>query len=590
MSNPIKLTSAAMAASIFIFAGCKKEQPPEDASTPSAQSAATQDEPAKTQSPEEAHKVIALAGGYHNSFALLANGKVRAWGQAQHGELGNGQATLKGIDDPRHDAASAVEVALPGAAKSIAAGHPAVGQAGSSACAILNDGKVYCWGAGSQWPGSARGDRDKPTEVPELGGATQLAIGLGHGCALMGDGQVKCWGGNYEGEAGGGEARDVKVPAAVPGVSEASGVATGSAHSCAIVAGGEVMCWGRNSYGQSVPGGDKKIKTATKVAGIKDATQIAAGDDLTCIVDQAKDMTCWGLGKPPEQLATGVAEVAAGTGDHLCLRKDSGQVECWGDNNYGQLGAGKIADPYSSKTPKPVQGIKQAVALGLGYQHSCAALERGEVMCWGSNRFGELGDGGLLDQGAPTAVLGAHSPTPPEKADGFGKTPSSDQAQSFERLPKGCAHDLKLEGDHKSVLRDAFEQTSAVAKIDSKGLITVTLANYNMLKENKGFIDPRGDQLKTILYFLKIKDPKAKKEERLPSDKGDYSVSGKGQARYLGAMSAIYNSHNGYYIKEGASEDTKFTIKSISDDYVCGEISLDHKYGKLKGSFAAKVI
>lgn len=589
MSHMMKVTSAAMAVSVLIFAGCKKEKPAEDTATPSAQPAA-QDQPKAEQSPQDAHKVIALAAGYYNSYALLANGKVRAWGQAGHGELGDGKAPLKGLDDPRQDAASAVEVALPGAAKSIAAGHPAVGQAGSSACAILNDDKVYCWGAGSQWPGSARGDRAKPEEVPELGGAKQIAIGLGHGCALMGDGQVKCWGGNYEGEAGGGEEREVKVPAAVPGVSQASAVATGSAHSCAVVAGGEVMCWGRNSYGQSVPGGDKKIKTATKVAGIKDATQIAAGDDVTCVVDKAKAMTCWGLGKPPEKLATGVAEVAAGTGDHLCLRKDSGQVECWGDNNYGQLGAGKIADPYSSKTPTPVQGVSNAVALGLGYQHSCAAEESGQVKCWGSNRFGELGDGSLLDQGAPTTVIGAHEPTLPEKENGFGKTPSSEQAQSFEGLPKGCAHDAKLEGKHQSVLRDAFEQTSAVAKIDSKGMITVTLANYNMLKENKGFIDPRGDQLKTILYFIKIKDPKAKQEERMPSDKGDYSVSGKGQARYLGAMSAIHNSHGGFYFREGASEDTKFTIKSISDDYVCGEISLNHKYGTLKGSFAAKVL
>lgn len=580
------LSVGAVSGLLFGAVACKKQADAKESTQTSPEPTAP-----SAPSPEDAHKVTALAGAYYNTYALLANGKVRAWGQAQHGQLGNGKATISSADDPSLDAATPVEVMLPSAAVSIAAGHPAVGQAGSQACALLDNQKAYCWGTGSPWPGAKGGDKDKPAEVPELNGAKQLSIGLGHGCALMGDASVKCWGGNYEGEAGGGkEQRDVKIPSVVKGLSQATAVTTGSSHSCAIAQQGKVFCWGRNSNGQAVPGADAKLFEPTLVPEVSEAIQLAANDDWTCALDSKHQMTCWGDRKPATKLASDVKQLAQNTGDHMCALKMDGQVICWGANNYGQAGSGQAQKPYTVATPEPVAGLKGAVAVGAGYEHSCAALNDGSVSCWGRNRFGELGDGTLKDNASPTKVKGANAVELAAATPGFDAAPQGSQPQSFDQLPKGCTHSASLEGKHQADLRGEFSLSSAVATIDKNGMVTVTLGNYDMLDDKNKLLSPRGDQLKTVLYFLHIKDPNAKQEERLPTDKGDYVVSGKKAARYLGAMSAINNSHHGFYVREGAHDNTVFKLDYIGQDYVCGQITLDHKYGKLQGSFAAKVI
>jgi alpha-tubulin suppressor-like RCC1 family protein len=56
--------------------------------------------------------------------------------------------------------------------------------------------------------------------------------------------------------------------------------------------------------------------------------------------------------------------------------------------------------------PTRVEGISEAVAIGLGAQHSCALLKQGNVVCWGSNQFGQLGTGTFTSPLVPTAVKG----------------------------------------------------------------------------------------------------------------------------------------------------------------------------------------
>jgi alpha-tubulin suppressor-like RCC1 family protein len=68
----------------------------------------------------------------------------------------------------------------------------------------------------------------------------------------------------------------------------------------------------------------------------------------------------------------------------------SGQVDCWGDNESGQLGNGTTA---SSDIPIEAQGVTNAIEFSAGEADSCAALSSGHVDCWGSDNSGALGDG-----------------------------------------------------------------------------------------------------------------------------------------------------------------------------------------------------
>ena len=54
---------------------------------------------------------------------------------------------------------------------------------------------------------------------------------------------------------------------------------------------------------------------------------------------------------------------------HSCAIRDTGEIECWGNNQYGQ-------------TDAPEGNF---VAVSAGLWHTCALRESGEIACWGSN-------------------------------------------------------------------------------------------------------------------------------------------------------------------------------------------------------------
>jgi alpha-tubulin suppressor-like RCC1 family protein len=121
-----------------------------------------------------------------------------------------------------------------------------------------------------------------------------------------------------------------------------------------------VECWGQNNYGD--------LGNGTK-EGI-------------CYWDLD-----WGN---VSGLSSGVIAISAGY-THACALTSSGGVECWGDNEFGELGNGTTAE---SDVPVNVSGLASGViAISAGGLLTCALTTSGRVMCWGDNEFGELGDG-----------------------------------------------------------------------------------------------------------------------------------------------------------------------------------------------------
>ena len=94
--------------------------------------------------------------------------------------------------------------------------------------------------------------------------------------------------------------------------------------------------------------------------------------------------------------------LAAGT-DHACAVRVEGSVWCWGRGGFGQLGDGGFVDQGS---PVQVAGLREAVAVVAGSAHSCALRTYGSVRCWGANASGQLGDGGTTRRGVPVDVHG----------------------------------------------------------------------------------------------------------------------------------------------------------------------------------------
>jgi len=105
------------------------------------------------------------------------------------------------------------------------------------------------------------------------------------------------------------------------------------------------------------------------------------------------------------QALAATPSVSAG-GTHTCAVLSIGSVQCWGDNDFGQLGNGSYT---GSRVPTPVSGLANATTVSLGYYHACAVLGGGTVQCWGAGET--LGNGTTTGSNVPVTVSGIANAT-----------------------------------------------------------------------------------------------------------------------------------------------------------------------------------
>ena len=78
-------------------------------------------------------------------------------------------------------------------------------------------------------------------------------------------------------------------------------------------------------------------------------------------------------------------------GRHTCALLSNGDVRCWGQNSYGQLGYGNKLPIGDDETPASVSAVNvggDVVQVSAGESHTCALLATGEVRCWGAGATG----------------------------------------------------------------------------------------------------------------------------------------------------------------------------------------------------------
>ena len=187
-------------------------------------------------------------------------------------------------------------------------------------------------------------------------------------------------------------------------------IALGKSHTCAVFDDGRVRCWGLNEYGQLGNGELENSSIPVEVAGLMDAKALAAGWAHTCALTRIGGVKCWGYGKYGELgnggtsdsaapvavsgLASGVIAIEAGD-DHTCAVTARGEVKCWGYNRYGQLGDGTTT---SRAVPVAVPGLAGGtLAAAAGWGHTCILTADKSIRCWGNNEYGQLGYGEAED-------------------------------------------------------------------------------------------------------------------------------------------------------------------------------------------------
>ena len=267
---------------------------------------------------------------------------------------------------------------------------------------------------------------------------TNLSLGNKHTCASYQNGKInklKCWGRNTFGQLGVGDRIDYNYPVSVyrwydiQARSKVIGLATGDEHNCIIISLNFdynttdnkkiVKCWGRNESGQLGidPVKHPFIITPRNVNfenSVNNVTQITAGFAHTCVLVGDK-VSCWGanssgqLGRNDTSLKDYIPREVPDLKNvvmlksnyyHNCVILKSGELNCWGNNTYGQLGVGNNINSFK---PVKVDLKEKVVNVALGQNHTCALLINGKVKCWGLNTQGQLGNG-HLDSNVPIEV------------------------------------------------------------------------------------------------------------------------------------------------------------------------------------------
>jgi len=298
----------------------------------------------------------------------------------------------------------------------------ALATGGEHTC-IAEGGAVECWGANGsgQLGDGTHTMRLTPVSVVGLpGGVAGLTAGRFHTCALLTDGSISCWGDNRFGQLGDGTGVDRSRPTPVVALGgPATAIAAGSYHTCALLTDGTVECWGDNTTAQLAAAYLDESRVPQPVEGLPArATAIASGADHTCALLETGAVDCWGwnlfgqLGYgdaftvrilPVPVLGLNGARAVDGGFAHTCAVTANGGVDCWGLNASGQVGDGTTKD-----RPQPVQvfGESRAVtAIASGYFYNCA-VAGGTVSCWGRNAADEMGDGKMVDRKTPVVVKG----------------------------------------------------------------------------------------------------------------------------------------------------------------------------------------
>ena len=88
-------------------------------------------------------------------------------------------------------------------------------------------------------------------------------------------------------------------------------------------------------------------------------------------------------------------------GGHICALKNEGSLWCWGSNLYGQTGDGTT---ISSSAPVKIDVTMDWQVIATGESHTCALKNEGSLWCWGDNQFGQLGDETIVNQSKPVKI------------------------------------------------------------------------------------------------------------------------------------------------------------------------------------------
>ncbi|MEX1253234.1 MAG: flexitail domain-containing putative surface protein [Dehalococcoidia bacterium] len=365
--------------------------------------------------------VASISAGGSHTCAVTAAGAAVCWGHNDNGQLGDGTTTNR---------------STPVQVLGLTSGVTAIDAGFGHTCAYASNG-LACWGSdrfgelGVVTQETCESNFECSTVPIDLttGALSGFAVGDDHTCAITAlDGSLRCWGGNAFGQLGNGTTNNVSGPGPVspPLNQNVAMVSAGRIHTCAVTDAGAVFCWGSDvneQIGAVAPdtcASTPCAMTPVAVVGLASGyTQVSAASRSTCALNTGADIKCWGNNS--------LGQVGNGTNDTATTPVDICRVVL------------AIPDPAC------IASLLPAFASVSGGGDSACAMTTGALLeCWGWNEFGQLGNATMTDRNAPGAVFGLFTGT---DADSDGCTTSEEQQTAIGSQLTGGRRDPKHHWD-----------------------------------------------------------------------------------------------------------------------------------------------
>lgn len=329
---------------------------------------------------------IQVSSGETHSMSLKSNDTVWAWGDNYDGTLGDGTNV---------DSLVPVQVVGLTDVKQIVASH-------YHSYALKNDGTVWTWGENDIFGIYS----NVPMQISGLSDVKKIAASNYIFAAIFNNNSMTTW--------------DCITAFDSASLSNIMDVTVGLDYCLAVTTVGTVYAWGRNGYGQLGLGHTNNVTTPTLIPSLTNITSVSSYNRSSLAIRSDKRVFSWGsningqlgLGDTVDKISpvminslANVNSVSSGARHSLAITED-GNLWTWGLNVQGQLGDGTMINKSLPVRALKFSPVNKAISISAGDNHSLVISEESFIYSFGSNYYGELGNGTTINNPIPGQVSG----------------------------------------------------------------------------------------------------------------------------------------------------------------------------------------
>ena len=237
----------------------------------------------------------------------------------------------------------------------------------------------------------------------------EMAVGGYHILALDNDNNLWAWGDNEFGQLGDGTTTNKTSPTKIETNITFVQLSAGAFHNAGIDTEGRLWVWGLNTFGQLGDGTTINKSKPQKIMGDKEFTKVMASGYLTLAIDTNNEI--WHLGKDFGNSSFANKEIRklnfkieyseiSGNSHYLFLDNRK-KLWSFGSNSYGELGDGTT---NTKTSPVQIKSEVQFLQVSAGDEFSLAIDSDGNLWSWGKNDECQLGDGTTTNKAIPEQI------------------------------------------------------------------------------------------------------------------------------------------------------------------------------------------